>query len=53
MWWYFARVTNPIQLENDRCAGDLRMDRAEALRLCATHAKILHEAMAMRALRGH
>ena len=29
------------------------MDRAKALRLCATHAKILREAMAMRALRGH
>ena len=29
------------------------MDRAEALRLCATRAKILREAMAMRALRGH
>ena len=42
-----------LQLENDRCAGDSRMDRAAALRLYATNAKILREAMAMRGLRGH
>ena len=29
------------------------MDRAAALRLYATNAKILREAMAMRALHGH